>query len=76
MQHIIKHLWFLGVSDKKKLWVVFIGNVVTHTGMSLAKIVETMCDKKIRSNIFIVGKFCKKCTYNIGGSKIVIYVYM
>ena len=37
-------------------------------GRSLVNIVETTCDKnKIRSNIFIVGKFCKKFTYNIGG---------
>jgi hypothetical protein len=29
-------------------------------GGALAKIVETMCDKKIGSNIFIVDKFFKK----------------
>ena len=37
----------------------------------MAKFVETTCDKKIRSNIFIVDKFCKKHTYNIWGFKIV-----
>ena len=32
------------------------------------KIVETMCYKKIRFNMLIVDKFCKKKhTYNIGG---------
>ena len=36
----------------------------------------TTCDKKIASNIFIVGKFCIKCTCNIGDFKIVKHVYM
>jgi hypothetical protein len=32
--------------------------------------------EKIRSNILIVEKFCKKCTYSIGGSKIIINDYI
>ena len=36
-------------------------------GGSLAKIIETTCDKKIGSNIFIIDKSCEKHTYNIGG---------
>jgi hypothetical protein len=39
-----------------------------------AKIVETMCDKKIRPNIFIVDTFYKERTYNIWGSKIMKHV--
>ena len=31
---------------------------------------------KIGSNVFIVGKFCKECTFNIGDIKIVKHVYM
>ncbi len=45
-------------------------------GGALAKNLETTCDKKIGSNIFIVDKFCKKCTCNIGDFKIMQYVYM
>ena len=38
------------------------------SGGSLAKIVEQRAIK-VRSNIFIVDKFGKKLTYNIGGFK-------
>jgi hypothetical protein len=37
---------------------------------------RTTCDKKIGSNIFIVGKKKFKCTYKIGDLKIVKHVYM
>jgi hypothetical protein len=37
---------------------------------------RTTCDKKIVSNIFIIGKFCKKCKCKIGDLKIVKHVYM
>jgi hypothetical protein len=37
---------------------------------------RTTCNKKIGSNIFIVGKFGKKYTYKIGDSKIMKHVYM
>jgi len=45
-------------------------------GGALAKIVETTCDKKIGSNIFIIDKFCKKRIYNVRGFKIVKNDYM
>ena len=47
--------------------VMPLGSCILPTGRSLAKIVETTCDKKKRSNIFIVEKFCKEDTSNIGG---------
>ena len=34
--------------------------MLTLGGGSLVKVVETTCNKKIRSNIFIIDKFCKK----------------
>ena len=37
---------------------------------------RTMCDKKIGSNIFIVGKFCKIRTCKPWVLKIMKYVYM
>ena len=37
---------------------------------------RTTCDKKQGPNMFIVGKFCKKCTCKIGDFKIVKQVYM
>ena len=49
---------------------------ISSSGRSLAKIVETTCDRKIRSNIFIVDKICKKRTYNIGRFKIMKHVHM
>jgi hypothetical protein len=45
------------------------------SGNSLAKIVEQRAVKR-RPNIFIVGKFCKKCTCKIGDFKIMKHVYM
>ena len=46
------------------------------SGRSLAKIVEQRAIKKLGSNIFIVGKLCKKCTCKIGDFKIAKHVYM
>ena len=49
------------------------------TGRSLAKIGETLCDKKkIGSDIFIVDKFCKKKkhAYDVGGLEIMKHVHM
>ena len=43
---------------------------------SLGENRRTTCDKKIGSNIFIVGKFCNKFTCKIGEFKIVKHVYM
>jgi hypothetical protein len=37
---------------------------------------RTTCNKKIGSKIFIVGKFCKKCTCKIGRFKIKKHVYI
>jgi hypothetical protein len=48
----------------------------TSPGRSLGENRRTTCNKKIRSNIFIVGKFCKKFTCKIGDFKIVKHVYM
>jgi hypothetical protein len=45
-------------------------------GEITGKFFRTTCDKKIGSNIFIVDKFCKKCTCKIGDFKIVKHVYM
>jgi hypothetical protein len=42
-------------------------------GQSLAKIVDNM-QLKIESNMFIIDKFCKKQTYNIGGFIIMKHV--
>jgi hypothetical protein len=43
---------------------------------SLGENRRTTCDKKIGSNIFIVGKFCKTFTCKIRDFKIVKHVYM
>ena len=43
---------------------------------ALAKVLETTCDWKIGFNIFILDKFCRKCTCNIGDFKIMKHVYM
>ena len=43
---------------------------------SLAKFLEQYVIKKIGSNIFIVDKFCKKCTCKIRDFKTVKQVYM
>jgi hypothetical protein len=51
------------------------GRVGVCSGRSLAKIVEQRAIK-IGSNIFIVGKFCKKCTCKIGDFKIIKHFYM
>jgi hypothetical protein len=46
------------------------------SGGSLANIVETTCNKKKGYNIFIVDKFCEKCTYNMMPFWIMQHVYM
>jgi hypothetical protein len=50
-------------------------HVCSARGDHWQKIVEQRAIKK-KSNIFIVGKFCKKSTCKIGDFKIVKHVYM
>ena len=49
-------------------WLVQIQR--TPSERSPAKIVETTCDKKIGSNIFVADKFCKKTVHIIQGFQI------
>jgi hypothetical protein len=51
-------------------------NCDSISGRSLGENRRTTCNKKIGSNIFIIGKFCKKFTCKIGDFKIVKHVYM
>jgi hypothetical protein len=50
--------------------------VPSSPGRSVGENRRTTCDKKIGSNIFIVGKFVKKLHVKIGDLKIVKHVHM
>jgi hypothetical protein len=65
---------FYKKNDPQNLVTIFYYGIDTR-GDHWAKIVG-QCAIKIGSNIFIVGKFCKKITCKIGDFKIVKHVYM
>ena len=64
--------WLLGDSPLSKTTILIQGFV---SGGSLAKIVEQRAIKNM-SRIFIIDKFCKKCTCKLRDFKIVKHVYM
>ena len=74
--HIRLHTILEEFEDIGCWWIVLASlRELDTSGSSLVEIIEQRTIKK-GSNIFIVDKFCRKCTCKIGDFKMVKHVYM